>query len=93
MKLKSDNVPLGTVQVRTGKKCVQKKKLIIFFFAVDCEWLDWEDWGPCSVSCGGGRQLRKRFFIPAQFEGKACSGARFEVRKCNIEFCPSKKKN
>ncbi len=72
-----------------------KSKLIIenqllLFILVDCEWLPWKEWGPCSVSCGGGRQIRKRFFKPAAFEGKECEGRRFEVQKCNIVNCPSK---
>ena len=71
-----------------------KRKTNLIFFkcinVVDCEWLEWEDWEPCSVPCGEGRQSRKRFKKPLQFGGKPCTGKQFEGRTCKIKNCPSK---
>ncbi|XP_061163025.1 A disintegrin and metalloproteinase with thrombospondin motifs adt-1-like [Saccostrea echinata] len=51
----------------------------------------WGAWSECSVTCGGGTSLRKRFCLnPApQYEGKLCSGSSNETRVCNIESCSS----
>ena len=33
----------------------------LFFFIVNGNWAEWENWSPCSLSCGGGQRLRFRF--------------------------------
>uniref|UniRef100_A0A2I3GQ68 SCO-spondin n=1 Tax=Nomascus leucogenys TaxID=61853 RepID=A0A2I3GQ68_NOMLE len=40
-------------------------------------WATWEAWGPCSVSCGGGHQSRRRSCVdpPPKNGGAPCPGA------------------
>lgn len=48
--------------------------------------------GPCSVTCGGGVQIRSRHCTkPAPAHGgKGCVGELEETRKCNTVLCPKK---
>lgn len=55
---------------------------------VDCIWDDWAEWGPCSKSCDGGRQLRRRFRNREQYGGHPCDGREVDVRACNTHDCP-----
>eukprot|EP00913_Durusdinium_trenchii_P013091 g12290.t1 len=55
---------------------------------VDCAWDDWGDFGPCSDSCGGGQQLRRRGTRPAQWGGRACEGEEKETVACALMLCP-----
>uniref|UniRef100_A0A914ZHP6 Peptidase M12B domain-containing protein n=1 Tax=Panagrolaimus superbus TaxID=310955 RepID=A0A914ZHP6_9BILA len=52
-------------------------------------WDEWQEWLPCSVSCGGGIRERIRFCQ----DGKDCSskGLGFELEECNRESCDSVK--
>lgn len=48
----------------------------------------WGQWTECTVSCGGGTQQREvHVEAEARHNGKACPAA--EVRKCNINVCPT----
>ncbi|XP_041359749.1 SCO-spondin-like isoform X3 [Gigantopelta aegis] len=55
---------------------------------VDGYWRHWLEWGPCNVTCGGGRQKRERVCVEPQYGGKACSGAAVEWRDCGTNNCP-----
>ncbi|XP_019856518.1 PREDICTED: cartilage oligomeric matrix protein-like isoform X2 [Amphimedon queenslandica] len=55
---------------------------------VDCEWREWQEWEPCSKSCGGGRQVRRRFYQPPQYGGKLCEGRAVQLQECNAQHCP-----
>ncbi|CAJ1456821.1 unnamed protein product [Effrenium voratum] len=55
---------------------------------VDCQWNDWKDWGGCSKSCGGGKELRTREMTPGNSAGKSCDGERSVVRDCGAGNCP-----
>lgn len=58
---------------------------------IDCEWAKWDNWGACSVSCGGGEQVRQRQIaqMPNKW-GAACPlKASMEVQKCNMQACES----
>ena len=57
---------------------------------VDGNWADWEDWGTCTVTCGGGKQIRRRSCTnpPAEFGGQPCPGVDEESRSCGEELCP-----
>ncbi|XP_024909219.1 hemicentin-1 [Cynoglossus semilaevis] len=51
---------------------------------------DWQEWSPCSGSCGPGLQERLRLCNspePAN-GGRACSGPSTESRKCQAGLCP-----
>ncbi|XP_078656597.1 sushi, von Willebrand factor type A, EGF and pentraxin domain-containing protein 1-like isoform X2 [Branchiostoma floridae x Branchiostoma belcheri] len=57
----------------------------------DGAWCPWEDWGPCSVTCGSGIQTRQRHCAcppPGDFR-KNCIGDKIEVRVCKREKCPA----
>ena len=63
-------------------------------FVVDGGYSNWNSWGDCSVSCGGGRKARSRSCNnPApQHGGKDCSslGPSLETTACNTNGCPGK---
>ena len=47
----------------------------------------WTTWGPCSATCGGGSQARRRFCI-----GESCDDdekQEEENQSCNLLFCPT----
>nr|XP_015827628.2 hemicentin-1 [Nothobranchius furzeri] len=51
---------------------------------------NWEDWGPCSSTCGQGVQERIRLCNnpePAN-GGRSCSGPSTDSRKCQTGLCP-----
>lgn len=57
----------------------------------DCVFSIWEDWGDCSVPCGGGQRTRMRQILePANHGGKPCGGELAEVKPCNEHHCPGK---
>jgi len=58
--------------------------------AVDCQFSDWGEWGPCSASCGPGQRLRERKVIAeAQGGGRACAGSLRELARCEQASCSS----
>ncbi|XP_022786108.1 coadhesin-like [Stylophora pistillata] len=57
---------------------------------VDGGWSDWSTWGPCNVTCGGGKQARNRSCTnpPPSNGGKKCTGLDTETRQCGNVICP-----
>jgi hypothetical protein len=60
---------------------------------VDCELEDWKDDGGCSVSCGGGKQIkRKAVSTQSANGGIACPASeeddRYKEEDCNADACP-----
>jgi len=55
-----------------------------------CAWNDWENWSPCSASCGVGRSFRTRSVdVEATHSlGGVCNTSSPETRTCNVEHCP-----
>ncbi|PAA54099.1 hypothetical protein BOX15_Mlig015709g1 [Macrostomum lignano] len=53
-------------------------------------WGAWGQWGDCSLSCGGGNQLRSRQCDSPrpQNGGGACVGTASDGRQCNTDPCP-----
>ncbi|XP_064364124.1 SCO-spondin-like [Dromaius novaehollandiae] len=45
-------------------------------------WDEWSPWGPCSVSCGGGEQMRSR-----TCRQRECPGLPEQSRTCNTHVC------
>lgn len=60
----------------------------IFLNIDKSNWQPWSGWGPCSVSCGGGKQIRQRKCKPGT-KGEDCSGDKTEERVCKENPCPS----
>ena len=60
----------------------------------DCEW-EYGEFGPCSVSCGGGTQARFPVILqPSEFGGRDCPPFVLDgvpdTRSCNTAPCPGK---
>ena len=61
------------------------------FLSADCKWNPWGQWGPCSETCGKGRQERTRSVnVTATIGGRQCEGSDTQSRGCNYTPCPSK---
>ena len=62
-----------------------------FLFSVpqDGFWSTWSEFNACSVSCGGGTQIRTRQCSnpPADFGGENCTGLATETAQCNEASC------
>lgn len=60
-----------------------------FSCPIDCEWMGWAAWTPCTASCGGGKSERIRDKSHTQEHGgTACSGPRQQTRDCSTHACP-----
>jgi len=55
----------------------------------DCEWNDWQQWGACSCTCGGGQKRRYRSIKKsAMAGGLPCRPENFtEIGECNTRSC------
>lgn len=56
---------------------------------VDCLWTEWDDYGACSASCGGGEKVRQRQIsrVP-NVVGTPCDAKpSMEVTSCNLDPC------
>ncbi|MEE6525782.1 hypothetical protein FKM82_026024, partial [Ascaphus truei] len=51
---------------------------------------DWQEWGPCTSSCGQGMQERVRLCSnpPPANGGRPCVGRDVDVRTCKLPPCP-----
>ncbi|XP_061184993.1 uncharacterized protein LOC133193009 [Saccostrea echinata] len=56
---------------------------------IDGGFSNWGTWGTCTVTCGGGTQVRRRSCSnPApQYGGALCSGAISQNQNCNTQVC------
>ncbi|CAC5382488.1 HMCN [Mytilus coruscus] len=57
---------------------------------VDGDWSSWGSFDSCSVTCGTGQQVRRRFCnspAPAN-EGATCQGAEYSHQECTLSACP-----
>lgn len=74
--------PLNTVYI-----CVYSFPFLII---ADGNFTNWGPWGPCSVSCAGGVQMRSRNCTnpPPINNGADCQGPRDETQPCNAQPCP-----
>ncbi|CAD7936457.1 unnamed protein product [Amoebophrya sp. A120] len=57
----------------------------------DCVWSDWDSWGACSVTCGGGQKVRERqvMTMPNKY-GSQCAPdekSSMEISACNVQPC------
>ncbi|XP_051232521.1 cartilage intermediate layer protein 1 [Dicentrarchus labrax] len=53
------------------------------------KWRPWGRWGTCSVTCGGGRRIRRRTCVRSS-ETVQCTGRPVEIQKCGKSPCPAK---
>mmetsp|Transcript_115679 Transcript_115679/g.222982 ORF Transcript_115679/g.222982 Transcript_115679/m.222982 type:complete len:1635 (+) Transcript_115679:49-4953(+) len=74
--------PLEEIESVNGAPCT----------IIDCVWGDWEDWGGCTASCGGGSHRRSRgIAIPPRHGGSPCQDNDFaQVAPCNSQSCGAK---
>ena len=60
-------------------------------YIVDCKWAAWNEWTPCSVTCGFGTQSQKRSQEQQLAHGgKPCEGQPMETKSCGKKQCPGK---
>ncbi|KAK3592035.1 hypothetical protein CHS0354_019290 [Potamilus streckersoni] len=68
----------------SGQNCDTKEARI--------DWSNWEDWGPCTVTCGTGWTVRRRRCeVLATGEKKSvsdCFGRDIEFKSCTFQECP-----
>jgi len=59
-------------------------------YAIDCIWSEWDEWGACTASCGGGQKSRSRQITTmASTFGQPCaSQPSMEIQVCAAEECP-----
>ena len=80
------------------------KKYFSWLLTVHGSWSNWDEYTPCSVTCGGGKKTRKQKCnnpSPA-YKGNFCSfqglikdeyeegELKTEAKPCNTKECPSK---
>jgi len=57
------------------------------YCSVDCVMGEWQSWGPCSKTCGGGTSYRTRTSLtPPSNGGAACGDTESDV-PCNTQTC------
>ncbi|XP_069551022.1 cartilage intermediate layer protein 1 [Brachyistius frenatus] len=54
------------------------------------KWGPWGRWGRCSVTCGGGRRIRRRTCVRTSATVQ-CTGRPVEIQKCGKSPCPAVK--
>ena len=61
----------------------------LLLLLVDGHWSAWGSFGPCSRSCGSGKQYRRRACNnPAPSSGgSTCNGPSHQSKACNIRVC------
>lgn len=62
----------------------------IVFVSVDGGYDEWGNYSECSLTCGGGNQMRMRTCtnpVP-QNGGNPCMGVHSQTRECNTQACP-----
>lgn len=65
-------------------------KLILYGYAVDGGWSEWDDISNCSSSCGVAFKEQKRFCSepPTSCGGVPCTGSDHRIALCDTTCCP-----
>ena len=60
--------------------------------SVHGRWGEWQPFEECSVSCGFGVRVRRRFCDnpPVQYRGRDCEGEGVQQDECFAGECPGK---
>jgi len=60
------------------------------FCPIDCVWGEWEEWGPCSATCGPTTQTATRVIsVPAEWGGEECTDENSKTQDCvDSPACP-----
>ena len=62
-------------------------KLFMIITKLFLGWNEWSEWSPCSSSCNGGQQQKRRACSKVD---TSCDGINTENRECNTFPCTSK---
>eukprot|EP00747_Dinoflagellata_sp_TGD_P165236 gnl/TRDRNA2_/TRDRNA2_186255_c0_seq1.p1 gnl/TRDRNA2_/TRDRNA2_186255_c0~~gnl/TRDRNA2_/TRDRNA2_186255_c0_seq1.p1 ORF type:complete len:406 (-),score=42.07 gnl/TRDRNA2_/TRDRNA2_186255_c0_seq1:213-1430(-) len=54
---------------------------------IPCELNDWQGWGGCSATCGGGKKVRHRTILHVAKNDGTCNATN-ETAACNTQECP-----
>ncbi|XP_065934945.1 uncharacterized protein [Magallana gigas] len=82
------------VPTRNGRNCTgtysENTECSIAGCPVDGNWGHWSSWLDCSVTCGTGNQIRRRFCSNPRPEngGRQCQGSSTDTLTCNLGSCP-----
>ena len=68
--------------------------LFVFFSTFVLEpghFTQWSSYSGCTVTCGGGIQVRTRSCAIKENSGKQCVGNKVDIRECNRDPCKGEK--
>ena len=84
--------PFGIICFRRFGKIFVIWCFLLYIISVNGSWSEWDDWGSCSVTCGGGNRTRLRTCTnpPPANGGLDCKGPSEETGNCNANPCPGK---
>ncbi|CAJ1068041.1 hemicentin-1 [Xyrichtys novacula] len=80
----------GEYQCVAESEAGSAERTITLRVQINGGYSNWEEWSPCSVTCGQGFQERIRLCnnpAPAN-GGRSCSGPSIDSRKCQVGLCP-----
>ena len=81
------------VALKAEEDEVESEETLLETHPCPCIWGQWEDWGECTVTCGGGTKTRQRPTAQiATNGGDECEGRNFEDTSCNRDACRKSKK-
>lgn len=61
----------------------------MFSCPINCQWMGWMSWTPCTATCGGGTIQRVRDkSATKEFGGAECPGSALETKACAETPCP-----
>lgn len=80
-----------------GKPCsgneIEQEICSVPFCPINGGWSQWNDWSPCSATCGSGAKTRTRHCNnpSASHGGAYCDGNNSESVICSVQSCAGKK--
>ena len=85
-------IKFSSLLIKVSMRAVSLFQAFFFYFTlllVNGHWSAWGSFGPCSRSCGSGKQYRRRACNnPAPSSGgRTCNGPSHQSKACNIHVC------